>query len=143
MKSSDLFFKKIFKIFCQSYENSFYYRKVLTDVAQIVKPYGQLNELVATAARSNTRKRMDDHRSNASFLLQFVMLMWRACLNQMRESFATRIMGLQSVLIGLFLGFTYFQLPSNQSSIQNKNGLLFLLLMQISLACIFSSASVS
>ena len=38
-------------------------------------------------------------------------------------------------VIGLFLGFTYYQLNNDQSSIQNKNGLLFTVIMHVSLAC--------
>ena len=44
---------------------------------------------------------------------------------------------------GLFLGFTYYQQKNDQASIQNKNGLLFMLLMQICLTYLFGVASVS
>ena len=42
----------------------------------------------------------------------------------------------------MFLGFTYFRQKSDQESIQNINGLLFLTLMQFSLTYIFGVASV-
>ena len=64
-------------------------------------------------------------------------------MNTIREPLATRIIILQSILIGLFLGFTYFQLKNDQASIQNKNGLLFMILMQTCLAYLFSTASVN
>ena len=46
-------------------------------------------------------------------------------------------------ITGFFLGFTYYQQTNDQASIQNKNGLLFMLLMQICLTYLFGVASVS
>ncbi len=59
----------------------------------------------------------------------------------MREPMATRIMFIQSIVMGIFLGFTYFQLKNDQTSIQNKSGLCFLMLMQACLCYLFGVAS--
>jgi hypothetical protein len=81
------------------------------------------------------------YRYVASYLKQFIWLLWRQMLNTKREPVATRIMFVQSIILGLFLGFTYFQLSNDQISIQNKNGLCFLILMQSCLTYLFGVAS--
>ena len=45
--------------------------------------------------------------------------------------------------IGIFLGFTYFQQGFDQAGVQNKNGLLFMTLMQACLSYLFGTANVS
>ena len=45
--------------------------------------------------------------------------------------------------IGIFLGFTYFQQGFDQAGVQNKNGLLFMTLMQACLSYLFGAANVS
>ena len=80
------------------------------------------------------------YRYVASYLKQFIWLLWRQMLNTKREPVATRIMFVQSIILGLFLGFTYFQLSNDQISIQNKNGLCFLILMQSCINYLFGVA---
>ena len=100
-------------------------------------------------------------RFQASYCCQFFYLFWRQLKSTIREPFATRILFAQSVviifilryyqnkfdfvliqLIGLFLGFTYYQLGNDQASIQNKSGLLFIMLMQACLSYLFGVANV-
>ena len=46
-------------------------------------------------------------------------------------------------IVALFLGFSYFQLANDQTSIQNKSGLILILLMQTSFNYIFMMTHVS
>lgn len=80
-------------------------------------------------------------RYNSSYFTQFTWLIWRQLLNTMRDPMASRIMFIQSIVMGVFLGFTYFQQKNDQESIQNKNGLCFLILMQACLSYLFGVAS--
>nr|QNH67906.1 ATP-binding cassette transporter subfamily G-like protein 7 [Brachionus rotundiformis] len=82
-----------------------------------------------------------DSRYESSYFTQFIWLFWRQLLNTIREPLATRILIVQSIVIGLFLGFTYYQLGFDQAGIQNKNGLLFITLMQSCLSYLFGAAS--
>ena len=74
---------------------------------------------------------------------QFTWLLWRQTINTIREPFATRILIIQAIAIGIFLGFTYFQQKFDQAGIQNINGLLFMTLMQTCLTYLFGVANVS
>jgi hypothetical protein len=78
----------------------------------------------------------------APFLVQFYWLLWRQFKSSLRESLATRVKLIQSIAIGLFLGFTYFQIKDDQSSVQDKNGLVFSTLMQAVITYIFAVANV-
>ncbi|RNA33868.1 white isoform X1 [Brachionus plicatilis] len=115
---------------CESYE-----KKTLETLKQIDEEYRKLDNPYMTKS-SYTGKRYE-----SSYFTQFVWLFWRQLLNTIREPLATRILIVQSIVIGLFLGFTYYQLGFDQAGIQNKNGLLFITLMQSCLSYLFGAAS--
>lgn len=90
----------------------------------------------------NTNRNFFNSYYSTSFLIQFLWLLWRQFRSSLRDSMTTRIQFIQSVGIGLFLGFTYFQIENDQSSVQDKNGLIFMVLMQAVIAYIFAVANV-
>jgi hypothetical protein len=128
------------KVIHDSYEKSAYHQEVLNEIHDIELKYNQFN---SSTSKYDKYKSTSSKSYTTTYFIQFLWLIWRQIKNTLREPLATRIIILQSILIGFFLGFTYFQLKTDQSSVQNKNGLLFMILMQTCLAYLFSTASVS
>ncbi|XP_038045152.1 protein white-like [Patiria miniata] len=70
--------------------------------------------------------------SKASYWQQFSLLLWRCAIDVFREPSLLKSYLVTSIGLGVFLGLLYLNQPYNQSSIQNINGFLFLLVVQIS-----------
>jgi hypothetical protein len=61
---------------------------------------------------------LPDKVKRSTFFQQFGLLSTRAFLNTIRSPLATFVQFFQSVIMGLLLGSIYWQVKSNQQSIQ-------------------------
>ncbi|XP_022081633.1 protein white-like isoform X2 [Acanthaster planci] len=71
-------------------------------------------------------------RYRATCWQQVCLLLWRCAIDVLREPSLLKSYLVTSIGLGIFLGLLYLNQPYNQSSIQNINGFLFLIVVQIS-----------
>jgi ATP-binding cassette, subfamily G (WHITE), eye pigment precursor transporter len=64
-------------------------------------------------------------------------LLWRNVLNDMRTPIASKILFIQTLVIGLFFGLIYLQLANDENGAMDRNGCLFILLMNTGFAYLF------
>nr|UOU03358.1 ATP-binding cassette subfamily G-like 7 [Brachionus rubens] len=120
---------------CDAYEKSSFHKETMESLKQIDEQYRKLDNPYMTRTSYPVK------RYESTYFTQFVWLFWRQLLSTLREPLATRILIVQSIVFGLFLGFTYYQITFDQAGIQNINGLLFITLMQSCLSYLFGAAN--
>lgn len=64
-------------------------------------------------------------------------LLWRNALNDFRTPVASKILLIQTLVIGVFFGLIYLRLGSDENAAMDRNGLLFILMMNIGFAYLF------
>ncbi|KAL4222609.1 ATPase [Mactra antiquata] len=80
-------------------------------------------------------------RYEASWCQQFVSVFVRSWLTILREPMILRVRIGQTIVLGLLLGVIYLQLDIDQPGVMNINGVLFLILMNLSFTNIFGVLS--
>ncbi|XP_078703250.1 protein white-like [Branchiostoma floridae x Branchiostoma belcheri] len=81
-------------------------------------------------------------RYKASWLQQFLAMMWRCHLQNTRDPMIMGVRTGQAIFVGLLVGIVYLQIEYNQDGILNINGALFLMLTNIAFSHIFSVINV-
>ncbi|WAQ93839.1 WHITE-like protein [Mya arenaria] len=76
-------------------------------------------------------------RYEASFLTQFRAVFARSWKTMIREPMVVRVRVAQTLMLGLILGVIYLQLDINQEGVMNINGVLFLLLTNMTFSNVF------
>ncbi len=94
------------------------------------KPNYQIDSSLKTAYRTNV-------------LTQFRWLLWRSGLAQMRNPLASYVAIIQTVVISIIFGLIYLRLKYDQAGIQNMNGVLFLMITNMSFSNLFAVINVT
>lgn len=102
------------------------------------KALSEIDEIEKYAANNPNKNEKKPRKYNASYLSQFYWLFGRQFKTDIRDPIATKVLLLQSCVIGTMLGLMFLQLENNQVGIQNKLGVLFIVLMQCNFGYIFS-----
>ncbi|WAQ93831.1 WHITE-like protein [Mya arenaria] len=76
-------------------------------------------------------------RYEASFLTQFRAVFARSWKTMIREPMVVRVRVAQTLMLGLILGVIYLQLDINQEGVMNINGVLFLMLTNMTFSNVF------
>lgn len=89
---------------------------------------------------SNNKQEETEHprKYNSKYSSQFYWLLLRQFRTDLRNPIATKVLLMQTIVIGAFLGLIFLQLANNQVGVQNKIGVLFILLMQCNFGYIFA-----
>nr|QUF59465.1 ATP-binding cassette transporter Abcg-like1-1 [Brachionus angularis] len=74
---------------------------------------------------------------NTGILSQLYWLLWRQHKVDMRNPLATKVLILQTLVISIFLGLIFLRLDENEIGVQNRQGVLFITLMQCNFGYIF------
>jgi len=82
-----------------------------------------------------------NYRTNV--LTQFRWLLWRSSLAQLRNPMASYVAVIQTVLISVIFGLIYLRLKYDQAGVQNMNGVLFLLITNMSFSNLFAVINVN
>lgn len=69
---------------------------------------------------------------------QFVMLMWRCGLHNLREPAVFKIRLMQIIVLSIIYSLAYWQQKMNQAGVSNLNGAMFLMQLQMTLGFIFN-----
>ena len=75
----------------------------------------------------------------SSVLVQFWWLLWRCTLAVIRDPRTSYIAVFQTIFISVLFGLIFLQLANDQAGIQNKNGILFLMLINSSFSNLFAT----
>lgn len=59
-----------------------------------------------------------------------------------RSPLATRILGVQALIISVFIGLIFLRLANNEKGVQNRLGVLYILLMQCNFGYVISVVNV-
>jgi hypothetical protein len=94
------------------------------------KPNYQIDSSLKTTYRTNV-------------LTQFRWLLWRSGLAQMRNPLASYVAIIQTVVISIIFGLIYLRLKYDQAGIQNMNGVLFLMITNMSFSNLFAVINVT
>eukprot|EP00179_Madagascaria_erythrocladioides_P008346 CAMPEP_0198309828 /NCGR_PEP_ID=MMETSP1450-20131203/2080_1 /TAXON_ID=753684 ORGANISM="Madagascaria erythrocladiodes, Strain CCMP3234" /NCGR_SAMPLE_ID=MMETSP1450 /ASSEMBLY_ACC=CAM_ASM_001115 /LENGTH=853 /DNA_ID=CAMNT_0044012607 /DNA_START=34 /DNA_END=2591 /DNA_ORIENTATION=+ len=78
------------------------------------------------------------HKARASWLRQFIALSLRFLLNTYRDKARTIFRLVQTIFISFIIALLFFQLGNDQTSIQDKSGVLFFILLNNSFSGMFS-----
>ncbi|XP_012935697.1 protein white [Aplysia californica] len=79
-----------------------------------------------------------ESRYTSSYFVQLTNLFWRSWTSQFRDHMLFWVRIVQSVAIALVLGLVYLQLEVDQKGVQNINGGVFLLIVNISFTNLFA-----
>ena len=87
-----------------------------------------LNDTTSAVSLQDTRK---SHAFTSTFFQQFSFLFGRAFKNAVRNKLMLRIKLLQTIFIGLFVGLTYYNVPSRDAAaqVQDRAGVLFFMVL--------------
>ena len=118
----DLSLKKATAI-CDAYDDSEFSR----NVQETIKDLG---------ANPQNKKDYKERRYEASFLAQYKWLIWRNYVNDKRQPL-TKILIAQVLFMAIFFGLIYLQIKNNQIGVGDRNGLLFLLVLNGSFLFLF------
>jgi len=104
----------------------------------LLNAYTQSKTLIDAKEAGSSEKRQldigslenyDSSKSRATPWTQFKMLGWRAFANFSRDKFATLVRLGQNVFTALLIGLLYLNMGNNQSSISDRNGAVFVIMM--------------
>ena len=78
---------------------------------------------------SNNKQEETEHprKYNSKYSSQFYWLLLRQFRTDLRNPIATKVLLMQTIVIGAFLGLIFLQLANNQVGVQNKIGVLCLI----------------
>lgn len=101
------------------------------------KKHPRLEEFEITTS-AITKSKKYEHRFTTNFWTQFVFLFRRAFQNYIRNKLIVQIKFMQAIIIGLFVGLTYFDVPNRNGTaqVQDRVGVMFFMVLNN----IFSSA---
>ncbi|XP_078572713.1 protein white-like [Branchiostoma floridae x Branchiostoma japonicum] len=81
-------------------------------------------------------------RYRATWIQQFLAMMWRCNLQNIRDPMIMGVRTGQAIFVALLVGIVYLRIEYNQDGILNINGALFLMLTNIAFSHIFSVINV-
>ncbi|XP_052810071.1 protein white-like isoform X2 [Mya arenaria] len=115
---------------CDKFQSSDESKTMLTDIKRIGENPKETG-IIFDEAFSNTS------RYEASFLTQFRAVFARSWKTTIREPMVVRVRVAQTLMLGLILGVIYLQLDINQEGVMNINGVLFLMLTNMTFSNVF------
>nr|QUF59466.1 ATP-binding cassette transporter Abcg-like1-2 [Brachionus angularis] len=74
---------------------------------------------------------------NTGYLSQFYWLLWRQLKLDIRNPASTKVVLAQSIFIAVFLGLIFLRLDNNENGVQNRQGVIFIIIMQCNFGYIF------
>ncbi|KAG8177287.1 hypothetical protein JTE90_029423 [Oedothorax gibbosus] len=112
-------------------------------VAEICKLFeresqSRVERTVSTTPSFHNTNTKSTSRYKASWITQFRAVMWRCWIGRIREPMVTKAQIIQSVVMGLLLGLVYLNQKYDQNGIQNFNGALFLVLMNVTFQNVYT-----
>ena len=79
-------------------------------------------------------------RYTSSFVTQARGLLWRSSLTIMRDKMLTKARAGQTIVLSIVIGLIFLRLGNSQKDVQNKQGAIFLLLMNQSMGSLFGQS---
>ena len=113
-------------------------RKVDTDLSSIAAQSASTPD-PAAAMELQQGKAVGRYRS--SFLTQSRGLLWRAALTILRDKMLTKARAGQTIVMSVIIGLIFLRLDNGQTDIQNRQGAIFLMIMNQSMGALFGQLS--
>lgn len=95
----------------------------------LISAYEQFLSIPASRRGSLHFENIDDH--NISIYTEMKYLIWRSFTHFWRNPMALKVRLGQSIFMALILGFLFFQIKHNQSTVGDRYGCLFIMMMNI------------
>lgn len=116
---------------CNSFEKTNTYKNMITE-----------NEELAKSSNVGYKVNFDadESRYGASWFAQFRSVLWRSWVTNIRDPMVFKAKLFQSIVIAVMLGLIYLKTDDvyNQNDVQNINGILFLMLIQMTMQNLFA-----
>ncbi|XP_052218229.1 protein white-like [Dreissena polymorpha] len=109
---------------CNTFDESENRKAILRDIKSLAES-PQEKEIIIEEALSSTS------RYEAAFFQQFMAVFVRSWKSTYREPMIIRVRIIQTLILGLMIGLMYLQLDIDQQGVMNINGVLFLILINI------------
>ncbi|KAK3582003.1 hypothetical protein CHS0354_030955 [Potamilus streckersoni] len=117
---------------CDGFKHSEFDQKIEEEYAAIRTSVSYNESDISDTDFSNTS------RYESSWVRQMACLLKRCWLTNLREPMVIRVRFAQTVMIGLILGLIYLRLDVDQKGVQNINGVLFLLITNLTFTNVFA-----
>ncbi|XP_021375248.1 protein white-like isoform X2 [Mizuhopecten yessoensis] len=101
----------------------------------------EIGEISSSSSNGyNLSSDFDSSRYGASWFAQFINVLWRSWVTNVRDPIVFKAKIFQTIVISVLFGLIYLKTNDeyNQNDVQNINGLLFLLLIQMTMQNLFA-----
>lgn len=116
---------------CNSFEKTSICKAIIDDIGEVMN---------SSTNGHNLNSVFDATRYGASWFTQFINVLWRSWVTNVRDPIVFKAKIFQTIVISVLFGLIYLKTNDeyNQNDVQNINGLLFLLLIQMTMQNLFA-----